>query len=116
MAAEHTDDVTFLGAHVVPEEYEGRADEYVELVCTEMLAACAPPARWIDVFCERGAFDADQSRAVLTRLTVPPDATPGQYSALIGPSRWDPGFPILPAVPAPQSANNEPAQLRPTDS
>ena len=65
MAAEHTDDVTFLGAHVVPEEYEGRADEYVELVCTEMLAACAPHARWIDVFCERGAFDADQSRAVL---------------------------------------------------
>jgi imidazolonepropionase len=65
VAGEHTDDVTFLGAHVVPEEYEGRADEYVALVCTEMLAACAPPARWIDVFCERGAFDADQSRAVL---------------------------------------------------
>lgn len=65
VAAEHTDDVTFLGAHVVPAEYDGRADEYVELVCTEMLAACAPHARWIDVFCERGAFDADQSRAVL---------------------------------------------------
>jgi imidazolonepropionase len=65
VAAEHTDEVTFLGAHVVPEEYEGRADEYVELVCTEMLAACAPHARWIDVFCEEGAFDADQSRAVL---------------------------------------------------
>jgi imidazolonepropionase len=65
VAAEHTDDVTFLGAHVVPEEYESRADEYVELVCGEMLAACAPPARWIDVFCEEGAFDADQSRAVL---------------------------------------------------
>jgi imidazolonepropionase len=65
VAGEHTDDVTFLGAHVVPAEYEGRADEYVDLVCTEMLAACAPHARWIDVFCERGAFDADQSRAVL---------------------------------------------------
>jgi imidazolonepropionase len=65
IAAELTDDVTFLGAHAVPEEYEGRADEYVELVCGEMLKACAPPARWIDVFCERGAFDADQSRAVL---------------------------------------------------
>jgi imidazolonepropionase len=65
VAAEHTDDVTFLGAHVVPAEYEGRADEYVDLVRTEMLAACVPPARWIDVFCERGAFDADQSRAVL---------------------------------------------------
>jgi imidazolonepropionase len=65
IAAELTDDVTFLGAHAVPEEYEGRADDYVELVCGEMLAACAPPARWIDVFCEQGAFDADQSRAVL---------------------------------------------------
>ena len=57
--------MTFLGAHAVPAEYEGRADEYVELVCGEMLAACAPHCRWIDVFCERGAFDADQSRAVL---------------------------------------------------
>ena len=65
IAAELTDDVTFLGAHLVPSEYEGRADDYVELVCGEMLGACAPHARWIDVFCERGAFDADQSRAVL---------------------------------------------------
>jgi len=65
VAARFTDDVTFLGAHVVPAEYEGRADEYVELVCGEMLAACAPPSRWIDVFCEEGAFDVDQSRAVL---------------------------------------------------
>jgi imidazolonepropionase len=65
VAAELTDDVTFLGAHAVPAEYEGRADAYVELVCTEMLAACAPHCRWIDVFCEEGAFDADQSRAVL---------------------------------------------------
>ena len=65
LAAELTDDVTFLGAHVVPSEYEGRADEYVELVCGEMLDACRPDARWIDVFCEEGAFDPDQSRAVL---------------------------------------------------
>jgi len=65
LAAELTDDVTFLGAHVVPPEYEGRADDYVALVCGEMLAACAPRSRWIDVFCEEGAFDADQSRAVL---------------------------------------------------
>jgi imidazolonepropionase len=65
VASELTDDVTFLGAHLVPPEYDGRADEYVELVCGEMLAACAPHSRWIDVFCERGAFDADQSRAVL---------------------------------------------------
>jgi imidazolonepropionase len=65
VAAELTDDVTFLGAHAVPSEYEGRADEYVELVCGEMLDACRPYARWIDVFCEQGAFDADQSRTVL---------------------------------------------------
>jgi imidazolonepropionase len=65
LAAELTDDVTFLGAHLVPAEYEGRADEYVALVCGEMLAACAPHCRWIDVFCEQGAFDPDQSRAVL---------------------------------------------------
>jgi imidazolonepropionase len=65
VAAELTDEVTFLGAHAVPPEYEGRADDYVELVCGEMLDACAPLCRWIDVFCERGAFDADQSRRVL---------------------------------------------------
>jgi imidazolonepropionase len=65
IAAQLTDDVTFLGAHVVPAEYDGRADDYVDLVCGEMLAACAPYARWIDVFCETGAFDADQSRRVL---------------------------------------------------
>ena len=65
IAGEFTDDVTFLGAHVVPAEYEGRADDYVELVCGAMLAACAPHARWIDVFCEQGAFDADQSAAIL---------------------------------------------------
>jgi imidazolonepropionase len=65
VAAELTDDVTFLGAHVVPAEYDGRADDYVALVTGDMLAACAPHARWIDVFCETGAFDADQSRTVL---------------------------------------------------
>jgi imidazolonepropionase len=65
IAREFTDDVTFMGAHVVPVEYEGRPNDYVELVRGEMLAACAPHARWIDVFCERGAFDAEQSRAVL---------------------------------------------------
>jgi imidazolonepropionase len=60
-----TDETTFLGAHVVPGEYEGRADDYVALVCGEMLDRCAPHARWIDAFCEQGAFDADQCRAVL---------------------------------------------------
>jgi imidazolonepropionase len=65
IASDFTDDVTFLGAHLVPTEYEGRPNDYVELVCGEMLTACAPLARWIDVFCERGAFDAEQSRAIL---------------------------------------------------
>lgn len=58
-------ETTFLGAHLVPPEYAGRADDYVALVCGGMLAAAEPYARWVDVFCERGAFDADQSRAVL---------------------------------------------------
>lgn len=65
IASEFTDDVTFLGAHLLPAEYETRPDDYVALVRGPMLAACAPHARWIDVFCERGAFDVDQSRAVL---------------------------------------------------
>jgi imidazolonepropionase len=65
LAGELTDDVTFLGAHLVPSEYHADPDAFVRLVCGEMLAACAPHSRWIDVFCERGAFDADQSRAVL---------------------------------------------------
>jgi imidazolonepropionase len=60
-----TDESTFLGAHVVPEEYEGRADQYVDLVCGEMLSAAVPHAKWIDAFCEVGAFDTDQCRAVL---------------------------------------------------
>jgi imidazolonepropionase len=63
LAAELTDEVTFLGAHVVPEG--ARPEDYLGLVCGEMLEACAPHSRWVDVFCEQGAFDADQSRAVL---------------------------------------------------
>jgi imidazolonepropionase len=66
LAAEVTDDVTFLGAHVVPTEYEGRADDYVALVAGPMLDACAASCRWIDAFCEQGAFDEDQCRAILT--------------------------------------------------
>jgi imidazolonepropionase len=66
LAREVTDEVTFLGAHVVPPEYAGRADEYVDLVCGEMLAACAPAARWVDVFCETGAFTPGQARRVLS--------------------------------------------------
>ena len=66
IAREHTAETTFLGAHVVPPEFDGKSDAYVDVVCGPMLAAAAQYAKWVDVFCERGAFDADQSRAVLT--------------------------------------------------
>jgi len=65
LAAEVTPEVTFLGAHVVPAEYVDARDEYVELAAGPMLAACASHAKWVDVFCERGAFTADESRRVL---------------------------------------------------
>jgi len=63
LAAELTPETTYLGAHVVPQGTD--RDAYVELVCGEMLAACAPHARWVDAFCDDGAFDADESRQVL---------------------------------------------------
>jgi len=65
LAREFTEHVTFLGAHVVPEEYEGRADDYVELVCGPMLDAVTPYVNGIDVFCEDGAFTIDQARRIL---------------------------------------------------
>ncbi|MDI2130997.1 imidazolonepropionase [Yinghuangia seranimata] len=61
-----TDEVTYLGAHVVAPEYADDPAGYVDLVTGPMLDACAPHARWVDVFCERGAFDGDQARAILT--------------------------------------------------
>jgi len=70
LAAELTDEVTYLGAHVVPAEYADDPAGYVDLVCGEMLAACAPHARWVDVFCERGAFDADATRQILRAGTA----------------------------------------------
>ncbi|MEU1077627.1 MULTISPECIES: imidazolonepropionase [unclassified Streptomyces] len=65
IAAEHTDEVTYLGAHIVAPEYADDPAAYVDLVTGEMLDACAPYARWVDVFCEKGAFDGDQARAIL---------------------------------------------------
>lgn len=58
-------ELTFLGAHFVPPEYAGRPDEFIELVAGDMLAACAPLARWCDVFCDEGAFTVAQARRVL---------------------------------------------------
>jgi len=66
IASVHTDEVTYLGAHIVAPEFADRPEAYVDLVTGPMLDACAPHARWIDVFCERGAFDGDQARAILT--------------------------------------------------
>lgn len=66
LAAEVTDEVTFLGAHVVPAEYADDRAGYVDLVVGDMLDAVAAHARWIDVFCERGAFTAEESDRILT--------------------------------------------------
>ncbi|MQM25005.1 imidazolonepropionase [Glycomyces albidus] len=69
IAREFTRETTYLGAHTVPAGADGTvmdADEYTALAAGPMLDACAPYAKWADVFCERGAFDADQARAVLT--------------------------------------------------
>lgn len=66
VAARFTSETTYLGAHIVAPEYSRDPAGYVDLVTGPMLTACAPHARWIDVFCERGAFDGDQARAILT--------------------------------------------------
>ncbi len=68
IAGTRTEQTTFLGAHVVPEGTD--TESYVDLVCGQMLEACAPLARWIDVFCERGAFDADATRRILRAGTA----------------------------------------------
>ena len=65
IAGQFTEDTTFLGAHVVPAEFADDPASYVDLVTGEMLDACAPRAKWIDVFCDDGAFDVDQARAIL---------------------------------------------------
>ncbi len=59
---------TFLGAHVVPPEYRGRSQEYVDLVCNEMMPAVAKRklAQFADVFCDRGAFSAEETEQIFT--------------------------------------------------
>ncbi len=63
IAREFTEDTTFLGAHVVPQVQDPQ--RYVDLVATEMLSAVKPYAKWIDVFCDQGAFDLAQTRTIL---------------------------------------------------
>lgn len=65
VAARLTPETTYLGAHVVPAEYADDPAGYVDLVTGPMLDACAPHARWVDVFCEDGAFDGDAARRIL---------------------------------------------------
>jgi imidazolonepropionase len=63
IAREFTEDTTFLGAHVVPQDQDPQ--RYVDLVATEMLSAVKPYAKWIDVFCDQGAFDLAQTITIL---------------------------------------------------
>jgi imidazolonepropionase len=65
IAGQFTEETTFLGAHVVPAEFADDPAGYVDLVTGEMLDACASRAKWIDVFCDDGAFDVDQARTIL---------------------------------------------------
>ncbi len=65
IAAQECDVATFLGAHVIPAEYADRRQEYVDLVRGPMLEACAEYADFVDVFCERGAFDEVEARLIL---------------------------------------------------
>ena len=69
LAREFTSETTYLGGHVVPSSYASDRGAYVELVCGPMLDACAPHARWIDVFCEPAsphAFDGAEARTILS--------------------------------------------------
>ena len=65
VAQEFTDETTYLGAHVIPIEFESNRNGYVKLVKGEMLQAALPYCKWIDVFCDTGAFTVDQSRRIL---------------------------------------------------
>ena len=65
IAREFTEETTFLGAHVVPAEFKSSPEDYVAMVCGPMLEAVAPHSKWIDVFCDRGAFSPDQTRQIL---------------------------------------------------
>jgi imidazolonepropionase len=65
VARQLTPETTFLGAHIVPKEYSDSPGDYVDLVCGSMLEAAKPNAKWIDVFCDKGAFTPEQSRKIL---------------------------------------------------
>ncbi len=85
LGARLTDETTFLGAHVVPREYQDDRDAYVRLVAGDMLDECREHARWIDVFCDRGAFDVDEARFILA-AGIEAGLTPRLHAAQLGPS------------------------------
>lgn len=85
IAREFTEDVTFLGGHVVPPEFADDSDAYVDLVCGAMLDAVAPFAKWIDVFAEEGAFTVAQSRRIL-EAGMMAGLRPRIHAAQLGPS------------------------------
>jgi imidazolonepropionase len=66
IAREFTEETTFLGAHVVPSEYSADRRGYIDLVVGPMLDSVTPFAKWIDVFCDQGAFTPDEAREILT--------------------------------------------------
>jgi imidazolonepropionase len=66
IAKQLTQETTFLGAHVVPSEFKAKSNDYVDLVCGQMLNQAKLYAKWIDVFCDRGAFTPEQGRKILT--------------------------------------------------
>ncbi|MGI9131980.1 MAG: imidazolonepropionase [Candidatus Nanopelagicaceae bacterium] len=66
VAQEFTKETTFLGAHVIPQEFSSNRSDYIDLVKNEMLEACAPYAKWIDVFCDESAFTVDEAREIIT--------------------------------------------------
>lgn len=110
IAAAHTEEVTYLGAHIVSPDFAEDPAGYVDLVTGEMLEACAPYARWVDVFCEKGAFDGDQARAILTAgaaaglipACTPTSSPTGPASS--SPSNWRPPPPTTaPTSPTPTS-------------
>ncbi|MGE0218263.1 imidazolonepropionase [Mycolicibacterium sp.] len=84
VGAAFTPETTFLGAHVVPLEHRHDRDAYVRLVAGEMVAACRDHARWIDVFCDRGAFDVDEAEFVL-RAGVDAGLVPRLHAGQLGP-------------------------------
>ena len=83
IAREFTPETTFLGAHAVPPEYTNDRTAYLDLVTGPMLSACAPLARWVDVFCDPRAFDAEETRAVV-RAGVAAGLTPRLHGNQLG--------------------------------